>query len=244
VRAKPSLGCAEVNSAVDLVYWEFGEEGLRAWKTAFLAFPATYRNSVQLLPGIFSTAYLIFAIYFLVRFVRLQERNLYLVLQTIELDVPVVVALNMVDALAENGQVVDVDALSDALGVPVVPVVARRGEGIDALVAAVDRSLAAPESARPGWRWQPAGADLEADIAAVAAKIPYSWHGGSGPRRRALALWALLSLAQAHTLENIPDADIQAARRRQNDGAPRSRCQDIERHRRPRVEGQFVDGQP
>ncbi len=153
-------------------------------------------------------------------------RNLYLVLQTIELDVPVVVALNMVDALAENGQVVDVDALSDALGVPVVPVVARRGEGIDALVAAVDRSLAAPETARPGWRWQPAGADLEADIAAVAGKIPDSWHGGSGPRRRALALWALLSLAQAHTLENIPDGLAEAVRARR--GAARAAGRDLE----------------
>ena len=141
-------------------------------------------------------------------------RNLYLVLQIIELDVPVVVALNMVDALAESGQRIDVPALEEALGVPVIPVVARRGKGIDALVAAVDRTLTAPDSARPGWRWQPAGAALEADIAAVGAEVPESWHGGSGPRRRALALWALLSLAEAHTLQNVPAALCEAVRAR------------------------------
>jgi ferrous iron transport protein B len=154
-------------------------------------------------------------------------RNLYLVLQIIELDVPVVVALNMVDALAESGQTVDVDAVSDALGVPVIPVIARRGEGIDALVAAVDRTLADPETARPGWRWQPAGADLEADIAAVSAQVPESWHGGSGPRRRALALWALLSLAEAHTLENIPAGLADAVRVRR--AAARAAGRDLER---------------
>jgi ferrous iron transport protein B len=154
-------------------------------------------------------------------------RNLYLVLQIIELDVPVVVALNMVDALAESGQSVDVDAVSHALGVPVIPVVARRGEGIDALVAAVDRTLADPGAARPGWRWQPASAELEADIAAVAAQVPESWHGGSAPRRRALALWALLSLAEAHTLENVPTDLADAVRVRR--AAAHAAGRDLER---------------
>ena len=89
-------------------------------------------------------------------------RNLYLVLQIIELDVPVVVALNMVDALEESGIDLDVDAIARELGVPVLPVVARRGEGIDALVTAIDRTLAAPDGAAPTGagnrgqrRWRP-----------------------------------------------------------------------------------------
>ena len=142
-------------------------------------------------------------------------RNLYLVLQIIELDVPVVVALNMVDALEESGIDLDVDAIARELGVPVLPVVARRGEGIDALVTAIDRTLAAPDGARPDWRWQPRPAALAADIDAVAAAVPESWHGGSQRRRRALALWSLLSLAEAHRLESLPQdlAEVVIARR-------------------------------
>ena len=142
-------------------------------------------------------------------------RNLYLVLQIIELDVPVVVALNMVDALEESGIDLDVDAIARELGVPVLPVVARRGEGIDALVTAIDRTLAAPDGARPDWRWQPRPAALAADIDAVAAAVPESWHGGSQRRRRAQALWSLLSLAEAHRLESLPQdlAEVVIARR-------------------------------
>ena len=55
------------------------------------------------------------------------SRNLYLVLQVIELGVPVIVALNMTDALEESGQTVDERALAKTLGVPVVPMVARQG---------------------------------------------------------------------------------------------------------------------
>jgi ferrous iron transport protein B len=131
-------------------------------------------------------------------------RNLYLVLQIIELDVPVVVALNMVDALEESGVELDVEAIARDLGVPVLPVVARRGEGVEALVTAIDRTLAAPDEARAEWRWQPRAAALAADIDAVAAAVPESWHGGSERRRRALALWSLLSLAEAHRLEAVP----------------------------------------
>jgi ferrous iron transport protein B len=131
-------------------------------------------------------------------------RNLYLVLQIIELDVPVVVALNMVDALEESGVELDIAAISRALGVPVLPVVARRGEGIEALVTAIDRTLASPDDARAEWRWQPRASALAADIDAVAAAVPASWHGGSRRRRRAIALWSLLSLAEAHRLESVP----------------------------------------
>ena len=65
------------------------------------------------------------------------SRNLYLVLQIIELGIPVIVALNMVDALEEAGQEVRTEALTRALGVPVVPLVARRGRGLGDLVTAI-----------------------------------------------------------------------------------------------------------
>ena len=62
------------------------------------------------------------------------ERNLYLTLQLMELDRPMVLALNMMDELTENGGTVDVNALETALGIPVVPISAAKNEGIGELV--------------------------------------------------------------------------------------------------------------
>ena len=62
------------------------------------------------------------------------ERNLYLTLQLLTLRVPTVIALNMMDELTGNGGSVDVQKLSDALGVPVVPISAAKNEGISELV--------------------------------------------------------------------------------------------------------------
>lgn len=61
------------------------------------------------------------------------ERNLYLTLQLLELRVPTVVALNMMDEVSANGGSVDIAAMSKALGVPVVPISAIRGDGISEL---------------------------------------------------------------------------------------------------------------
>lgn len=57
------------------------------------------------------------------------ERNLYLTLQLMELDRPMVLALNMMDELTKNGGTVDVNALEAALGIPVVPISAAKNEG-------------------------------------------------------------------------------------------------------------------
>ncbi len=62
------------------------------------------------------------------------ERNLYLTLQLIELDRPMVLALNMMDELTANGGTVSVNRLEAALGIPVVPISAAREEGISELV--------------------------------------------------------------------------------------------------------------
>ena len=62
------------------------------------------------------------------------ERNLYLTLQLLTLRVPTVIALNMMDELTGNGGSIDVQKLSDALGVPVVPISAAKNEGISELV--------------------------------------------------------------------------------------------------------------
>jgi ferrous iron transport protein B len=69
------------------------------------------------------------------------ERNLYLATQLFETGVPTVVALNMMDVARSRGHEIDVARLSASLGVPVVPVVASRGEGVHDLVAAVRAAL-------------------------------------------------------------------------------------------------------
>ncbi len=61
------------------------------------------------------------------------ERNLYLTLQLLELRAPTVVALNMMDEVRSNGGSVDVKALSEALGVPVVPISAAKDQGVSEL---------------------------------------------------------------------------------------------------------------
>lgn len=76
------------------------------------------------------------------------ERNLYLVTQVIDLGLPVIVALNMMDAAETTGLDIDVDLLKGRLGVPVIPMVASRNEGIGKLKFQMRRE----ELPRPGLR--------------------------------------------------------------------------------------------
>lgn len=62
------------------------------------------------------------------------ERNLYLTLQLIELDIPMVLALNMMDEVRDNGGTIDINMLEGMLGIPVVPISAAKNEGINELV--------------------------------------------------------------------------------------------------------------
>ena len=116
------------------------------------------------------------------------ERNLYLVCELLQLGVPMVVALNMMDLARSGGLEVDAGALEAALGVPVVPMVARNGQGIQQLLESIE-AVAEGETASPvdGPRLSPAVQPLLAKLdAAVPADldIPY-------PRR-----WALVKLLE------------------------------------------------
>ena len=76
------------------------------------------------------------------------ERNLYLTLQLLELRVPMVLALNMMDEVRANGGAIDVQKMSQTLGIPVVPISAAKGEGVSELVdqaLTVARSRALPK---------------------------------------------------------------------------------------------------
>lgn len=62
------------------------------------------------------------------------ERNFYLTLQLIQLDIPMVIALNMMDEVRANGGTIKVNTLKEELGVPVVPISASKNEGVDELI--------------------------------------------------------------------------------------------------------------
>ncbi len=75
------------------------------------------------------------------------ERNLYLTTQLLEIDVPVVIALNMMDAVEKNGDQIDAKELEKKIGLPVVAISALRGTGIKELM---DRAISAAKSKREG----------------------------------------------------------------------------------------------
>jgi len=92
------------------------------------------------------------------------ERNLFLTLQLLEMNAPLIVALNMIDEATKKGIEVRVDKLSQLLGVPVVPVVATSGLGLTELMEAV---LARPAKSRR----LAYGKEVEAYISEVSSKI-------------------------------------------------------------------------
>ncbi|MDD7771387.1 MAG: ferrous iron transport protein B [Firmicutes bacterium] len=78
------------------------------------------------------------------------ERNLYLTLQLLELRVPMVVALNMMDEVRANGGSIDTKKLSDQLGVPVIPISAAKGDGISELA---DKAIETAKRRQLPARW-------------------------------------------------------------------------------------------
>jgi ferrous iron transport protein B len=128
-------------------------------------------------------------------------RGLYLTLQLLESGTPVVVALNMMDAAEQLRLHIDPDRLAARLGAPVVPVVATKRSGLDALREALDETLARHGASPPD---VPYPQPLEADVAALQASIA-AWQTAASPVEcRALALWCLLSIGD-DSLRDIPD---------------------------------------
>jgi ferrous iron transport protein B len=114
------------------------------------------------------------------------ERNLYLAVQLLELGVPLVICLNMVDVAEQRGMSIDHLKLAELLGAPVIPTVARSGKGVDELLGA------AVELAQENQGWRPLeisyGIDVDQGIAELAAILQ-----GSEPRQGLLsARWLAL----------------------------------------------------
>ena len=126
------------------------------------------------------------------------ERNLYLAVQFMEIGVPVVIALNMMDIAESRGLKIDIEKLSDLLGAPLVPTVARSRQGLDELLdAVVELGAAGPE-------WQPKkiryGPDLDVRINELAGLIEKSGIETDKMPSRWLAVKALEGDNQVHGL--------------------------------------------
>ena len=115
-------------------------------------------------------------------------RNLYLVLQLIELQVPCVIALNMIDEVVENPP--NPDAIAKLFGVPFVQTNGRTGEGAAALASAIRSALEAPPKGRVEISYPAA---QRADVDRIADALPPAWRANV-ERDRALARWALTSV--------------------------------------------------
>lgn len=96
------------------------------------------------------------------------ERNLYLTTQVMEMGVPIILALNMMDLARDQGLRIDVDALADRLGCPVIPISAIRKEGLPQLLEAMSQGLQQPPRPKSYVAYPPV---MEEAIAAVVALL-------------------------------------------------------------------------
>ena len=111
------------------------------------------------------------------------DRHLYLAAQMLELGLPVIVALNMVDVAEERGLVIDLMALKERLGVPVIPMVASKGTGLIELKQALSRAPLHKPEQRPQLPIV-----YETELVALSKKLPCS---GETARLEAMLLLSL-----------------------------------------------------
>jgi ferrous iron transport protein B len=131
-------------------------------------------------------------------------RNLYLALQLAELGLPLVIALNMIDEASDNPP--SAEAVERLWGVPCVAISARKGSGISALLAAVERALADQPRPQLNVSYPPA---LVEDAEQLARALPAELR--ADPQRdRALALWALTSIDEDDELHDV-DPELRRA---------------------------------
>jgi len=130
------------------------------------------------------------------------ERNLYLSTQVMELGIPVIMAVNMMDLVEKNGDKIDTAKLSEKMGCDVVAISAMKGTGVDELVKK------AVELAKSGKTTEPAhefSAEVEEVIASVESKFT-----GAGAEKRFLAIKALeRDNRLAEMVETVPNVDAE-----------------------------------
>lgn len=126
------------------------------------------------------------------------ERNLYLTAQLLEMHLPVVVALNMMDVAKDRQMRIDVERLAQRLGCPVVPIIASRKRGIEALKDAIAAAVATPRPGAGDLRY-PAAVEQAVDDLAPLLDVPQG-------RRRWQALRLLEGDAEALRLAPVKAA--------------------------------------
>jgi ferrous iron transport protein B len=134
------------------------------------------------------------------------ERNLYMLMQLLEFDIPVIAVVNMLDSVRQDGLEINFDVLREIFGIPVVGTIARRRQGVALVREALDDLLTNPDAApRPGWLWDPApalAADLDGFDALIRDEVRFRLD--SPGARRAFALWLLMSVVPDSMLEVRP----------------------------------------
>jgi len=153
------------------------------------------------------------------------KRGLYLALQLIESGVPVIVAMNMMDAAERMGLHIDTEVLSSLLGAPVVPVVATKRRGLDALRRQVERTLRPDARSKPPDIGYPEA--LRADIARLLPAIEKWRPHATANEARAFALWCMLSLGD-DDLVGVPEAVREIAADLRNQAASEGRNPHLE----------------
>ncbi len=155
----------------------------------------------------------------------LLSRSLELTLQLLELGLPVVVCLNMMDEARRKGIDIDADALSEQLGVPVVPTVAIRGAGVQEAVTQTIRAARRAQIPSP----RPFSADLESSIRRLAKRVV-----GADARLTAVKLLegdALFRSPDALGMDDLDDAVAEARREiHRARGRPADQVISAERH--------------
>ena len=128
------------------------------------------------------------------------ERGLYLVLQIVETGVPVVVALNMIDEASAGGADFDVARLAGWFGATVVPTVASKGKGLDALRDAVAAAIQVGPRDDAAWTGFPP--PVEQEVSTIEQSMANAGFGDTRSARRSWAIWALLSVDGDNRLES------------------------------------------
>lgn len=113
------------------------------------------------------------------------ERNLYLSMQIMETRIPMVIAMNMMDEVAARGDQIDCKKLSEILGVPVIPIVARSNKGLKELM---DAAIDVAKKQQPTEKVELFDSKLESSIQAIAEVL-----GGNDPRE---SYWRAIKLVE------------------------------------------------
>ena len=151
------------------------------------------------------------------------ERGLYLALQIIETGVPVIVALNMLDEANAAGRLFDTTRLGDWLGASVVPMIASKGVGLDALRDAIADTVRLSPRGNVVWSGFPDR--VENEVSTVEKALEDSDFASAPSARRSWAVWSLLSLDRNNAVRSgLPrsaeDAVATARARATEDGWP------------------------